>query len=231
MGSMGISRPRRPRSSGWSRQSRIAGEGLISNDPFLPSYKCTMRQFRLTFFILLTLASASFSADAPADFKSGYRVIDVHVHCVSASEGAIRAEIGVDDRVGVASVVVLDGNAPLGNLPTWIALKKKFSGRLIVFYKLSFKNVDKPTFFSDIVKEIDDAARQGIAGVKVWKDFGMLNRDGAGNMLKIDDTRLDPFWKKCAELKLPILWHTADEREYWFPLNYNSVHYGLRKEA
>ncbi len=82
-----------------------------------------MHRFRLISFLLFTIVSRSFCADAPADFKSGYRVIDVHLHCVSASEGAIRAEIEVDDRVGVSSVVVLNGNAPLGSLPTWIALK------------------------------------------------------------------------------------------------------------
>src|SRR5262249_5773724 len=29
----------------------------------------------------------------------------------------------------------------------------------------------------------------------------------------------------------PVLIHTADEREYWQPLTFNSIHYGLRNEA
>jgi hypothetical protein len=179
---------------------------------------------------ILFLTAALRAADPAPDFKSKYRVINVHLHCISPVEAGVRAEIEVDDRVGVSNVVVLDGGAPEGSLPAWIKLKQKFPDRLIVFYKLSFKHIDNPTFFADIVHEIDDAARQGIQGVKVWKDLGMYNRDAAGKLLRADDPRLDPFWNKCAELKLPILWHAADPKEYWFPLTYNSIHYGLRKE-
>lgn len=188
-----------------------------------------MRQV-IILIVALVAQKALMAADGPEDFKSAYRVINVHLHCVAPTEGAIRAEIAVDDRVGVSSVVVLDGGAAAGNLSTWIDLKKKFPDRLIVFYKLRFNDVAKPTFFADIVREIEEAKAAGIQGVKVWKDFGMINRDGDGKLLKEDDPRLDPFWAKCAQLKLPILWHSADPREYWFPLTYNSVHYGLRKE-
>ena len=67
-------------------------------------------------------------------------------------------------------------------------------------------------------------------GVKIWKDLGMHIRDSQGTLLKADDPRLDPFWEKCGELRLPVLIHAADEREYWYPLTPNSIHYGLRKE-
>jgi hypothetical protein len=66
--------------------------------------------------------------------------------------------------------------------------------------------------------------------VKVWKDLGMYVRDGNDRLLKADDPRLDPFWAKCGELGLPVLIHTADEKEYWQPLTYNSIHFGLRTE-
>lgn len=180
--------------------------------------------------VALLFASIVRADDAPTDYKSIYRVINVHLHCVTPTEEVLRAQFEVDERVGVVSDVILDGGSPEGTLPAWINLKKKFPDRLIVFFKLDFKHVDRPTFFSDIVSEIDDAVRQGIQGVKVWKDLGMYNRDAAGTLLRADDTRLDPFWNKCAELKLPILWHSADPKEYWLPLTYNSVHYGLRKD-
>src|SRR3989442_888118 len=59
---------------------------------------------------------------------------------------------------------------------------------------------------------------------------GMYIRDGSGALLKIDDPRLDPFWARCGELGLPVLIHTADPKEYWYPLTYNSLHYGARSE-
>jgi hypothetical protein len=70
----------------------------------------------------------------------------------------------------------------------------------------------------------------GAQGVKVWKDLGMYARDDKGKLIKADDSRLDPFWARCGELGLPVLIHTADEKEYWQPLTFNSFHYGLRAE-
>jgi hypothetical protein len=179
---------------------------------------------------MLCVAPLVRGADTPAEYKSKYRIINVHLHCKSPTEEVLRAQFEADDRVGVVADVILDGGSPEGSLPAWIKLKQKLPDRLIVFYKLSFKNVDKPTFFTDIVTEIEDAARQGIQGVKVWKDLGMYNRDASGKLLRADDERLDPFWNKCVELKLPVVWHSADPKEFWLPLNYNSIHYGVRKD-
>ena len=72
--------------------------------------------------------------------------------------------------------------------------------------------------------------RLGAHGVKVWKNLGMYAKDADGKLIKLDDRRLDPFWAKCGELELPILLHVADPKEYWYPLTYNSFHYGLRSE-
>jgi uncharacterized protein len=70
----------------------------------------------------------------------------------------------------------------------------------------------------------------GVQGVKIWKDLGMFIRDAHDTLLKVDDARLDRFWAECGELGLRVLIHTADEREYWYPLTRNSVQYGLRAE-
>ena len=34
----------------------------------------------------------------------------------------------------------------------------------------------------------------------------------------MDDARLDPFWRKCAELKIPVNVHIADHPSCWKPL-------------
>jgi uncharacterized protein len=194
-----------------------------------------MRTLLLVLLFLAVPVRADDPPSPPPDYKSKYHVIDVHLHCRlttgQTGEQTLRAKFDVDDRVGVAAGVILDAGSPEGSLAGWLKLKQKFPDRLIVFYKLNFKNVDQPTFFADIVREIEDGAKQGVQGVKVWKDLGMYNRDGAGKLLRADEERLDPFWDKCVQLKLPILWHAADPREYWFPLTYNSFHYGMRKES
>src|SRR5437870_3923379 len=106
---------------------------------------------------LLLFAFATVAiADPVPEYKSKYRVINVHLHCGAPRQDVLRAEFEVDDRVGVASVVILDAGSPAGSLPAWLEMKKKFPDRLIVFYKLNFRpqDLEKSTFFSDIVREL-----------------------------------------------------------------------------
>src|SRR5208283_305091 len=105
-----------------------------------------------------------------------------------------------------------------------------YPDRLAVFAKADFRDAKQPKFFADLVTNLERQAKLGIKGVKVWKDLGMWIRDGSGKVLAVDDPRLDPFWKKCGELGLPVLIHTADPKEYWAPLTPNSFHYGMRSE-
>jgi len=98
------------------------------------------------------------------------------------------------------------------------------------FSKKDFEAIQDPGFFEGLVKELQRAAALGARGIKIWKDLGMYIRDGSGKLLRIDDPRLDPFWTKCGELGLVVFMHSADPREYWYPLTYNSLHYGRSEE-
>lgn len=186
-----------------------------------------MRTF--TTLCLLCIAPHAY-AQPEAVYKTKYRVIDVHCHSALPTEAALRAEIEVLDQVGIAQLVILDASFPGGTLADWLKLRQKFPERLVVFAKLDFRKVKEPTFFADIVGGIEQAAKSGAQGVKVWKDLGMYIRDGSDKLLKADDPRLDPFWAKCGALGMPVLIHAADPKEYWYPLTYNSFHYGLRNE-
>jgi predicted TIM-barrel fold metal-dependent hydrolase len=186
--------------------------------------------FPLTVISLVLLAGPHGAAEQEPPYKTKYRVIDVHRHCTPVSEDAVRAELEVLDRVGIAAFVCLDAAGPDGNLKDWLKLRLKYPERVIVFWKLDFTKVKEKTFFEDIVRDLEKAAKMGVQGVKVWKDLGMYVQDAEDKLLKADDHRLDAFWAKCGELGLPVLIHTADEREYWYPLTYNSIHFGLRTE-
>ena len=49
-----------------------------------------------------------------------------------------------------------------------------------MFAKIDFRDASQPTFFADLVRDLDEHAKLGIRGVKVWKDLGMYVRDAAG---------------------------------------------------
>jgi predicted TIM-barrel fold metal-dependent hydrolase len=166
-------------------------------------------------------------------YKTTYRVINVHHHWFLPDEDAVRAQIEAMDASGIAAAVNLDAGRTDGTLPAWMELQKKYPGRFVNFAKFTakdFERIKEPAFFEDLVRELERAAKMGIRGVKMWKDLGMIIRDGSGALLRIDDPRLDPFWAKCGELGLVVFIHTADPKEYWYPLTYNSLHYPSRTE-
>jgi predicted TIM-barrel fold metal-dependent hydrolase len=63
---------------------------------------------------------------------------------------------------------------------------------------------------------------RGAEGLKIWKPFGLHVRDQRGELVKVDDPRLDPLWATAAELKLPVLIHVADPVAFFDPLDHTN---------
>ena len=59
----------------------------------------------------------------------------------------------------------------------------------------------------------------GAEGVKVWKPFGLQVQDHTGQLVKVDDPRLNPIWQTAGELGLPVLIHVADPVAFFDPIN------------
>jgi uncharacterized protein len=87
--------------------------------------------------------------------------------------------------------------------------------RLLVFTNLSFTDFDSPDWTAKTVKALEEDVKAGAKGLKIYKNLGFSFKDKNGNFIKIDDPKLDPVWAKCGELKIPILIHTADPKQFW----------------
>jgi predicted TIM-barrel fold metal-dependent hydrolase len=186
----------------------------------------------ITALLALTAPAPAQDEDRPLH-QPKYRVIDIHAHCDKPSEESLKAQFEVMDRIGVRTVVdlLMEGGWSDGNLPAWMKLRDKHPDRLVVFGYINWGKLKQKEFFEQLPREVEQQHRLGVQGIKVWKDLGMYLKDSDGKLLRIDDPRLDPFWAKCGELGLPILIHSADPKEYWHPLTYNTMHYGMTDRA
>ena len=184
--------------------------------------------------LFLALSAAAGAQDvARPPYRTSYRVIDIHHHCDAPDPDAQRVRIEMLDRAGVRAVANLDAGRVDGTLPAWGQVQKTYPGRMVLFPKFTRKDLEglqAGTFVDGLVRELRGAAEGGARGIKIWKDLGMFIRDAAGQLVRIDDPRLDPFWTTCGELGLVVFMHSADPREYWYPLTPNSFHYGARSE-
>ncbi len=101
-------------------------------------------------------------------------------------------------------------------------LKAKYdSPRILHFVGFNWKYLREgaPDWAGKMARDLDEVAGAGVRGVKLWKNFGVLEKDPDGKILALDDPRLDPVWDVCARRKLLIAMHTADPPAFYRPAN------------
>ncbi len=59
----------------------------------------------------------------------------------------------------------------------------------------------------------------GAQGLKIWKPFGLTVRDHRGQLVPVDDPRLEILWETAAGLGLPVLIHAADPAAFFDPID------------
>lgn len=159
-------------------------------------------------------------------WRTEYRTIDLHQHINYTTQHLTRA-VKIMDAVGLGIGVNLSGstvtvgtNGGPSEFERNKALADRlFPGRFLHYFNLDYKGWDKPDFSAQAVKQVEEAHRLGAAGMKEFKRLGLYLRDGQGKLIKIDDPKLDPVWKRCGELGMPISIHVGDPKAFWLPFD------------
>ncbi|MFV0267885.1 MAG: amidohydrolase family protein, partial [Draconibacterium sp.] len=155
--------------------------------------------------------------------KAKFPAIDSHVHVVAQSPEDIADWVKTMDEVGMETSLVLTG-AVGEEFDTLVnSLLKAYPGRFQLYCGMDRTEIDKPDYSRRVVKELERCCEMGAIGVGEISDKGTgITRDSAlepNERLHPDDDRLDAFWEKCAELKIPINLHVADHPSAWTPLD------------
>jgi len=156
------------------------------------------------------------------------RLIDLHQHIDYTPENLARA-VRIMDRVGIGIEVNLSGGTTTHEegKPSEFERNKQladrlFPGRFVHYMNLDYVGWDQADFSEGAVKQIEEGHRLGAEGFKEYKRLGLYLRDRAGKLLRVDDPKLDPVWKRCGELGLPVSIHVADPQAFWLPYNENN---------
>ena len=159
--------------------------------------------------------------------------VDVHTHFhhrLRGSEQALDDFVGLMDRNNIAVCVSLDGR--LGDqLDQHIKyLWTRYRDRFAIFANINWTGraprnnpslwpCHRPGFAERTAEQLEAAAKRGVCGLKLFKQFGLGYRNPDGTLIAIDDPRWDPIWAKCGELGLPIIIHTADPAAFFDPID------------
>jgi predicted TIM-barrel fold metal-dependent hydrolase len=158
--------------------------------------------------------------------KPRFPVIDAHNHLGEDFGGGwikrpLSQLIDLLDEAGVTGYVDLDcgwGESILEQHLTHLAPALQ---RFRVFGGVDWNAWEKyANRFPDwAASRLREQKARGAFGLKIWKGFGLNVRDHLGNLVAVDDYRLDPIWQTAAELSMPVLIHVADPVAFFDPLD------------
>ncbi len=155
--------------------------------------------------------------------KAKYPAVDTHVHLVARTPQEINEWVRTMDEVGIEISVVLtraigDEFARLVKL-----LKDAHPGRFELYCGMDFNGIEQRDYPKRVTEQLVKCHELGAVGVGEISDKGTgITQDdnlSPEKRMHPDDKRLDEFWAKCAELKMPVNLHVADHPSCWTPLD------------
>jgi len=145
-------------------------------------------------------------------------VIDAHNHLRRALDKPAEL-VTLMDTLNIRAIVDLDGGWGEQLEQHLSRLKTPYPDRFAVFAWVDWSQVEEPDFGKIWSKQLRASVRAGAQGLKVFKSLGLGYRDQRGNLIPVDDRRLDPIWATAGDLGIPVLIHSADPVAFFWPLD------------
>lgn len=151
--------------------------------------------------------------------RAKYPFIDVHNHQFGMANQNLANLVKDMDELNMVVMVNLSGQS--GDLlkQSVTNVKNTAPKRFIVFANINFDGIGETGWTEKAVKQLEEDVKNGANGLKIYKTLGLSVKDNNGKRVTVDDVRLDAIWRKCGELKIPVLIHTADPKSFWDPLD------------
>ncbi len=156
-----------------------------------------------------------------ASLSGAAKIIDAHTHVAPQwAEMAVR----VMDACGIECSVTLGWRDAFGdNLYRTLNIFSRYPGRFAQLMNLNWSGIDSPGWGTGQADELERAVEKGCAGLKIFKDLGLEVRAKTGELIRVDDRRLDEIFERAGFLDVPVLIHTADPLWFWRPLDKNNL--------
>jgi predicted TIM-barrel fold metal-dependent hydrolase len=149
--------------------------------------------------------------------RSKFPFIDVHNHQWIMPIQDLEDLVMEMDSLNMGVMVNLSGFR--GKILEWSLdnVAENYPARFAVFLNLNFENLDDSGWPEEPLLMLEEGVKQGVKGLKVYKELGLSEQDNNGNRIPVNDPRLDPIWAKCGELGIPVLIHSGEPNSFWKP--------------
>lgn len=143
--------------------------------------------------------------------KSRYPIIDVHSHPYARGAEEIAQWVKNMDEVGIEKTIILTYSTG-AKFDSIHALYSKHPDRFILWCGFDWTGYDQPGYGPAAVAELERCYKVGARGVGEITDKGRGLYSGPSKAygMHLDEARMDPLLRKCAELNMPINIHMAE---------------------
>lgn len=144
--------------------------------------------------------------------KAKFPLVDMHSHAYAKNAAEIDQWVKTMDEVGIEKTIILSKEVGAKFDSVYQAYAGRYPKRFEVWCGFDYTGYDKPGFGPAAVAELERCFKRGATGVGELGDKGkgMFYCETKAWGMHLDDPRMDPLLKKCAELDMPINVHIAD---------------------
>ncbi|MCL2603953.1 MAG: amidohydrolase family protein [Defluviitaleaceae bacterium] len=158
-----------------------------------------------------------------------FPVFDCHIH-IGALQMEGRGPVDVKSTVEGLKRAGIFGAINLkmfwdGALKEHLAYMKGYEGFIHTFASVDVTRFEEPGFPVYVDKTLREMKAMGVHGLKFWKNIGCGIKDSSGKRILPDDDRLRPIWESAAKHKMLVLFHIADPKSFFTPVDKNNEFY------
>jgi len=151
------------------------------------------------------------------NFPHNRPVIDMHTHVHPDMATVLVDIMETNNLVKVVNLGVLEAlDIPFQD---GMHIFRETLGDLMLYFTTPDFGDPSPGFGERMAESLKRKVEAGACGVKIFKELGLRHRDAEGNLIPVDDPRLDSLWAAAGELEIPVLIHTADPVAFFQPLD------------
>ena len=152
--------------------------------------------------------------------RAKYPVIDIHSHHWNLSADRWATVVREMDALNLRVLVNLSGG-------TGARLRQNLSvvanspapTRMVQFANMDYSDINDPLFGHRVAQRLEEDAKAGAKGLKIFKDFGLTLKRSNGVRVPVDDPAFDEVFETCARLGLPVLIHTGEPAPFFDPVD------------
>lgn len=147
--------------------------------------------------------------------------IDAHVHIRTYDSSFVQQ--AKHDNFRLLSIVVEEEPGMAVQQQYALAQKKSFPETVAFATTFSLDGFNSDSWVNHTIDGLQHSVDQGAIAVKVYKSIGMELKDPEGNMVMVDNPKLNPVWDFLVKTHIPVIGHLGEPKNCWLPVEQMTI--------